>query len=128
MAKPLVLRSVEDVVPSLPEFEKVDDQGKKVYSEMIIKNYTFIPTEFDHYLAVIIRRSKQTKAVCVLDAILDVYHSNPLLNQIEELYSLEFTEKIKQEKKYMFDEDKIIPVRVDNKTVYEVVGVGLYLR
>ena len=128
MAKSLVLRSVEDVVPSLPEFEKVDDQGKKVYSEMIIKNYTFIPTEFDHYLAVIIRRSKQTKAVCVLDAILDVYHPNPLLNQIEELYSLEFTEKIKQEKKYMFDEDKIIPVRVDNKTVYEVVGVSLYLR
>ena len=126
MGKPLILRSPEEVIPSLSEFEKVDGQGKKIYSQMIIRYYTFIPGEADYYLGVIIQRSNQTKADCVLNAILDVYHKNPLLSQIEELYCPEFMEEIKQKKNYMFDKDKIIRVR--GNMVYEVVGVKLYLR
>ena len=128
MGKALVLRSPADVIPSLPEFEKVDEKGKKIYSEIIIRYYTSIPGEFDHYLAPIIQRSNRTESVCVLEGILDIYYRNPLLKQLEDLYSPEFVEKIKQDKKYMFDEDKIIPVRVYGKTVYEIVGVKLYLR
>ena len=128
MGKSLILRSPDMVIPALPEFEKVDEKGKKIYSEIIIKYYTSIPTEFDHYLAPIIRRSNRTKSVCVLEGILDIYYKNPLLKQLEELYSPEFVEKIKQDKKYMFDEDEIIPVRVHDKTVYEVVGVKLHMR
>ena len=128
MGKTLMLRSPRDVIPSIPEFEKVDDQGKKVYCKMVVEHYTYIPGEFDHYLAVIIRRSKQKKAICSFDAILDVYHKNPLLDHLEELYSSEFIEKIKEEKKYMFDKDEVIPVSVNNDAVYEAVGVKLYLR
>ena len=128
MGKSLILRSPEEVIPSLPEFEKVDGQGQKIYSEMVIKYYTFIPGEIDHYVAPIIQRSSKTKADCVLDAILDVYHKNPLITQIEELYRPEFIEEIKRKKRYMFDEDKRIPVRICESTLYEVVGVELYLR
>ncbi len=127
MGKSLILRSPEEVIPSLLEFEKVDGQGQKIYSEMVIKYYTFIPGEIDHYVAPIIQRSSKTKADCVLDAILDVYHKNPLLSQIEKLYCPEFIEELKQKKKYMFDEDKNILVRVDDSTLYEVIGVELYL-
>lgn len=128
MGKSLIVRSPQEVLSSLSEFEKEDERGRKIYSEMIVKYYTMIPSEFDHYLALIIRRSIQTRAVCVLDAILDTHSPNLLLSQIEDLYSPEFIEQIKREKKYMFAKDQIIRVRVDNEVVYEVIGVKLFLR